>query len=239
MTNESENTQQLLDSVVARTSFVAIPKITLAGQARVDEIIRNASSVNVIDKQVLVSLLNTCASEATNAEIRFDGMTLREQSSSNAIDINLTFTVNRRLQIYDVFSGESIYRIPYEVFHPENFKLSLAATIATLHVSYNEVYPLKNDDSVLCWIHTFPSTPRLCLGTLGNTYRNEGLDGTFMAKLLSSFACVNLNSPARALLEDRLEPEYNKLAKDCCGDAAMGQAVYRTWRDLSENGNSV
>lgn len=235
MANESEDTQQLMDSLVAKTSFVAIPKIISAGQARVDEIVRNASKTNVVDRKTLVDLLNVCILEAANAEIRFDGMALCGTNEANdVISINLTFTVNRKLQIYDVFSGSDIYRIPYEVFHPENFRLVLHANITALHVGYDEIYPTKNDNSVLCWVHVFPTTPRLCLGTLGDAYRNVGLDGTFMAKLLSSFACVNLNSPAREVHPNLLEPEYHKLAKDCRGvDLTSGLVVYRTWKNVS------
>jgi hypothetical protein len=232
MTNEA---QEMLDNLTARTSFIALPKIVSAGQKRVDEIVRNAAGRNAVNGKVLVGLLNTCIDEAIRAEINFDGLHLlsKQNVDTQSINVELAFTVTRRLQIYDIFSVTSIYRIPYEVFHPENFKIVIRATITELRVIYNEVYPRKKDGTQLQWIHVFTFGGRLCLGTLGNTFRNEGLDGTFMAKLLSSFECVNLNSPARSASGvSVLEPEYHRLAGDIY-NASTGVSTYRTWRDVA------
>ena len=240
MANESqEETQRILDMLVAKTSFIALPKIVSLAQARVDAILAQSTNSDTLKSETLLEILRTCNDEAVRAEIQFDGILL-VANDGNQFYLDATFTVVRQIQIYDVFSGSKIYRIPFEVFHPLNFKIRVHIRIAGNLITYTDLGLLRSGSIPLKWIHVFPSQDngRLCLGSLGPTFSNVGLDGTFLAKVVSSLEGVNLNSPARGLTPvEFLEPEYHKLAIELVRTQASAtghpELAYHSWNEIS------
>ena len=225
----AENT---LSTLAAKTSFGAIPKIMAMGQKRVDEIIKAASGINVVDAPTLIKLFNGCLKEAERADIVFNGVVPKEiqNDSDRQIWVELRFTVPRKIQIFDVFSIDKIYRIPYEVFHPDNITIVVKVEMVECRLIYHTLSLFKQGGIPLHWVHVFPSGERgnLCLGSLSNAFTNEGLDGTFLTKLLSSLECLNLNSPARPVTEiNNLESEYHKLVNDILNHA------FKDWMTVS------
>jgi hypothetical protein len=241
---------RILSSLVAKTTFSALPKIIRTTNTRAEELLKQMAGGNAVDSKTLASLLNVCVNEAAHAEIRFDGIRPRDSAPQepnvNEIQVELIFMVTRKIQIFDVFAGENIYRIPYPVFHPINFKIVVFAKLAACKIQYLSISLRRPDDQQLRWVHVFHGEMgNLCLGTLGTTFTNIGLDGTFLAKLLSSLECANLNSPARSFNNEpeRFEPEYSQLCHDCCTYAEQTQEqrnaheykklIYSTWRVIS------
>jgi len=224
--------ENILSTLAAKTSFGAVPKILQLGQKRVDEIINAASSRNVLDSSTLIKLFNACSKEAETSDTVFDGISIEQQHgiADKQIYAVLKFTVPRCIQIFDVFSEDKIYRIPYSVFHPVNIKIKIHICMMECRIVYRSLSLFKQDDTPLDWIHVFESRRgELCLGTLTSTFTNVGLDGMFLTKLLSSLEILNLRSPARGFVDSALEPEYRELS-----ESILDHSYRNNWVVISE-----